>query len=192
MGGEVIGAVIGGAVVGAVSGVITGAVGSAIMQSANHTGYDVLEAVEMGAVGGSLFLSGAALIGGLTTFGLYSSKASMAGTGALYIANCLLSGLIGYAILHEATHQVAMKLEETAIAFAVGALVWGSSSTVMALIAVCCGAMVGGHFMRNQSQANDVETGFDWDEFRSTHGLKPRFASLPNYGAFNGVSVSFK
>ena len=53
---------------GAANGALSGSIGSAIMRSSNHTGYDVVEATRMGAVGGSLFFS---IVGGV---GFYYNK----------------------------------------------------------------------------------------------------------------------
>lgn len=172
MGGEVIGAVLGAAVVGAIGGVISGAVGSGIMHAANHTGYNVLESVEMGATGGGVFMGGMALVAGLSSFGLFQSRGHMASTGLGFILNCFLSGLIGYAILHEATPVVAMDLAETAIAFAVGSLVFSGSASVVALTAVCCGILVCGCHFKNQSQTDTFELHSDVSEHFH-----------PNYGA---------
>src|SRR5690348_8109443 len=84
-----IGATIGGVLgagLGALSSVISGSTGAAIMQVANYTGYNIIEAAQMGATGGSI-LSGAEgmLIGscaGLLSYGLFGGSAKATTTTA--------------------------------------------------------------------------------------------------------------
>lgn len=162
---------------GAANGALSGSIGSAVMRSSNHTGYDVVEATRMGAVGGSLFLS---IVGGV--FFYYDKKnyeednSILAGLAA-NVVNCLLSGLIGYALLHEASPIVAMELRETAIAFTVGAAVWGGSTlAVGVLLAICCGVIACGASMAN---ANTDRTFF----------FNRPSEDYPHYGTLESISI---
>lgn len=178
MGNEVITATIGGAVAGVIGGVISGSVGSGIMQAANHTGYNVVESVEMGAVGGAIFLGGAGLA--LASVGFFNSRGAHAGGLTAFVLNSLISGLIGYAILHEATPVVAMELRETAIAFAVGAVVFGGAAGVAAFFAFCCGMICcASCLLRSQAEADSS------DNFQIVESRR-----VPLYGAMQMPDMS--
>lgn len=146
---------VAGVVAGALSGVVSGAIGTGIMQASSHTEYAVMEAVKMGALGGSILVGSASLIGELsvigTPFGFFSSKRAASVSVSAIILSCFLSGLIGYAILHEGVHVVAMELKETAISFAIGAAVLGGT----ALLAFCCGVMMCPRCFEFENDYND-------------------------------------
>ncbi len=119
-----LGAVLG-AGLGAAMGAAGGAIGAKVMIAAGKTGYDITQAVKMGALGSGL-LYGA--FGGCA-----SSSKGVSLTG--FAAGQLLGSLVGYGILKT---SITMTLGTTAIASTVGAAVLGGGLGVLACVTAVC------------------------------------------------------
>lgn len=130
--------------IGAAAGAFAGAIGAEILDASGYSGYNAVEAAQMGAVGGAV-INGAAgfLAGSLAACGLFGGsdsdsdkekKKTVTEQAVAYTAGTVIAGLTGYGIMNSGHYETIMELGQTAAAFAIG----GAVTMIPATCALTC------------------------------------------------------